>query len=158
MDIQKSDKYELHIGDYVQGVEVVGPNGISTKTMRGWVSDINSSHIHIQADDSYNGHRGTILIKDTVHLVIHRIPEWWKVDNRRIKPGSKVKHFKGNIYILDRYAQHVDLGDVAIYHKESNPSEIWVRDSIEFNSKNFDKNYDAEYRFTVLNSDNIPSI
>ena len=69
-----------------------------------------------------------------------------------------MKHFKGNIYILDRYAQHVDLGDVAIYHKESNPSEIWVRDSIEFNSKNFDKNYDAEYRFTVLNSDNIPSI
>lgn len=148
--MNKSDKYELHIGDYVQGVEVVGPNGISNKIMRGWVSDIGGSYIHIKADDSYSGYRGTALVKDTVHLVINRIPEWWKVDNRRIKPGSRVRHFKGNIYILDGYAQHVDFGDVAIYHKESNPLEVWVRDSIEFNSKNMNNRYEAEYRFTAI--------
>lgn len=140
------DIYEIHIGDYVQGIENTG----ISKVMRGWVGGITDSGVLIQADDSYDGNRGAILRKDSVYPIMNRIPEWWRVNIRRIKPGSKVRHFKGHIYVLDRYARHVDFGDVAIYHNINDESEVWVRDSIEFNSKNTKAEYDAEYRFTVI--------
>lgn len=142
---------EIKKGDYIQGIE---NSGIPTRPriMRGWVDSISGSNVLIKADDSFEGARGTMLDINTVSIVANRVKDWWKVDPHRIKPGSVVKHFKGNKYVLDGYARHVDYGEVAVYHKYGDTSEVWVRDAIEFNSLNDKKSdkYPSEYRFEVV--------
>ena len=47
--------------DYVEGIETVGVKGFDERTafVRGWVNSVYGDYIDIQADDEYNGYRGT---------------------------------------------------------------------------------------------------
>lgn len=51
--------------DYIQGTEYYGE---STKTVKGWVNRITNDGVHfiydIQADDNWEGHRGTLILSE----------------------------------------------------------------------------------------------
>jgi hypothetical protein len=52
----------IKVNDYIEGFEYFGQN---IKSVKGWVDSIridkNETIYNIQADDSYDGHRGTTI-------------------------------------------------------------------------------------------------
>ena len=54
---------EFKKDDYIEGIETVGIEGydLRDRKVRGWVNDVYCNHIDIQADDSFNGARGTLV-------------------------------------------------------------------------------------------------
>ena len=133
-----NNSYIPNEGDYVEGIEHLEILGNKHDIlMRGWVDKVSSNSVYIQADDTYNGDRGTILDLDTVRRVFVRAPEWWKTKDRRVKPNTVVRHFKNNLYKVIGYATDVSDGpshDVVMYFRLDNPEQIYIRDAIEFNS------------------------
>lgn len=60
------ENYKLNVGDYVEGVEHVGNNFHSvSRRVRGWVTEVRANDLYIQADDGYQGYRGTCIDTET---------------------------------------------------------------------------------------------
>lgn len=150
---------------YVKGYELV-LNRIYQ--MRGWVdktwqdSEGNTLY-HIQADDSYDGARGTVLSTEYGPVTeMEREEGWWKnpirndlnhkryFSDRGFKPGDKVKHFKGNIYTIIAIGLDCEtLEDKVVYGDES--GKVWVRNYEDFDSRvPSGRDSDMEYRFEKI--------
>ena len=140
-------------GDYVAGIETIGAIGCEvTREMRGWVGDVHSDYIEIQADDNYGGNRGTHLAIDTVYRC-NRVEDWAEANRREIEVGKVVRHFKNKLYKVLGYASHVDGGRVVIYMALYGEYKTYVREYSEFMSKvdrNKYPNVEQLYRFEVV--------
>jgi len=66
---------ELNVGDYIKGIEYYGDK---LRRIRGWVDKIHvrpdGYSIAIQCDDSYKGHRGS-MVHSTLGTVVKLKPK-----------------------------------------------------------------------------------
>lgn len=157
--MEKLVGYVPNQGEYVEGIEefTCYSGDKQTRVMRGWVDHIFGDKVYIQADDSYCGNRGTSIRLNSTRRVFVRAPEWWKTVDRKIEPGTIVKHFKNKLYEVLFYAKDVSDGidhDVVVYRALYGNKDIYCRDAIEFNSVIDREKYpEAQqvYRFEIVN-------
>lgn len=138
-------------GDYIEGIEHIEITD-RDRVMRGYVDSINGDKIFIQADDGYNGARGTMVNLEGAHYC-NKVEEWWVAAKREIPIGTVVRHFKDKLYKILGYAEHVDGGKVVIYTALYAPYKTYVREYTEFMSKVDSKKYpdvEQKYRFEVV--------
>lgn len=153
-------EYIPKCGDYIEGIETTKVAGEVRETIiRGWFDCSCKDKAYIRADDQFNGNRGTQILMSTIRRVFVRVPMWWKTSTRKIKPGTVVKHFKGNIYTLIGYALALSDGlehEVAVYQSIENPDKLFTRDAVEFNSLVDIERYPnvkQKYRFEEVETD-----
>lgn len=153
---------KLDIGCYVEGITtspITYPGFRNKNYMRGWITGTSpgKSMIFINADicreATFVGGHTAILKAESVRPIANRVEDWYNVDINRVKPGEKVRHFKGGVYRLLMYANDCDrhefgdYGQVAVYISEC--GEVWARDIIEFNSLN-PRHTGQTYRFETI--------
>lgn len=71
-------KNTIKVGDYVEGIEIIGSFGNRrARIMRGTIGQFNhDGSVTIQADDGYEGARGTTLLANSFHLK-EKVSGWW---------------------------------------------------------------------------------
>lgn len=135
-------------GDYVEGIEMIG-NPAKERIMRGYVDKVHEDYLDIQADDGFNGMRGTSIKIESAHIC-SKIDDWQRALKREIPVGSIVKHFKNKLYKILGYANHADGGRVVIYMALYGEYKVYVREYSEFMSLVDNKKYPdvaQTYRF-----------
>lgn len=146
---------EIKKGDYVEGIEEVGPVDFrKQRKMRIVVDSITTDGENTvyygRADDTYYGARGGSISTEygEVKIITDEEPftrKWWKEKgsvehgpgfDRVFCAGELVQHFKGMRYMIIDIAEHVDTGKkLVIYKALYGDYKVWARDYDEFISK-----------------------
>ena len=76
------------------------------------------------------------------------------MNNRNLKVGDIVRHFKGNLYKIVDFGQHTENDDrLVVYRSVSDPAKLWCRPLAMFMSKVDKSKYpdvEQEYRFEYV--------
>lgn len=133
---------KVKVGDYIEGYEIMGnygepEYGIPNDLIRVKVGIIVTKILHSacrdiyigKAQDIYSGYREAQIYSENVTQIGR------DADEREWKPGDRVRHFKGNIYVIVGVGKNTETGEsVVIYKNLEKTDEIWVRPLEIFNS------------------------